>query len=202
MYFRPPKFIKRLVPQLIWHLDTPGAIHLTFDDGPHPIVTPWVLDQLDKFNAKATFFCTGKNAELQPELIEIIRSKGHKIGNHTYSHTKTLSLNCEQYIEDIDLANESLCSDLFRPPYGRLSLGQIRRISQRYRIIMWDTLSRDYSSMVTPETCANEVIPYLKEGSIIVFHDSIKASRNLYYALPKTLQAAQNMGLTCKVIDL
>lgn len=202
MYFRPPKFIRRLFPELNWYFEQQDSVFLTFDDGPHPIVTPWVLDQLDKYGAKATFFCIGKNAELYPEIVERIRSSGHSLGNHTYSHTKTLGQSCELYVEDVDLANQSIGATLFRPPYGRIGRSQIRRLSSRYKIVMWDILSRDYSSVISPERCVREVVPHLRGGSIIVFHDSIKASRNLYHALPIVLQAIAERGLRCKNIEL
>lgn len=202
MYFRPPKFIKRLFPQLNWHFGDSDAVYLTFDDGPNPLVTPWVIEQLRKYDAKATFFCIGKNAEQHPAIVKQLRDLGHSIGNHSYSHTKTIRLDCELYVEDVDLANEFLCTNLFRPPYGRIRRGQIQRLSQRYRIIMWDILSRDYSAVVSPEKCVKEVVPHLRGGSIIVFHDSLKASRNLYHALPLVLEAIAQKGLKCKPIEL
>ncbi len=202
MHFRPNWFIRRLFPSLIWSLPSKDSIYLTFDDGPTEHITPWVLDTLRKYDAKATFFCTGKNAEQHPELIERIREEGHAIGNHTYSHTKSLLGQCEVYVEDVDLANEFLKSNLFRPPYGRISPAKARRLSERYRLIMWDTLSRDYSRYVTGRKCVQEVVPHLKAGSIVTFHDSLKASRNMRYALPRVLEAIQEMGLKCKAIEL
>lgn len=202
MYFRPPKFFKRLLPELNWHMEDTDAVYLTFDDGPNPLVTPWVMEQLDKYDAKATFFCIGKNAEQYPEIVQQLRDRGHSIGNHSYSHTKTIRLDCELYVEDVDMANEFLSTNLFRPPYGRVGISQIRRLSERYKIIMWDILSRDYSAVVSPEKCVKEVIPHLRGGSIIVFHDSLKASRNLYHALPIVLEAIRDKGLKCKSIEL
>lgn len=202
MYFRPPGFLKKLFPQLHWHLHDDFTIHLTFDDGPNPQVTPWVLDQLARYEAKATFFCIGKNAELYPKIVERIKAEGHAIGNHTYSHTKGWGKNTGAYVEDVELANGFLGTTLFRPPYGRISRSQIRRLSTRYHIIMWDILSRDYSAVVSPQKCVQEVVPHLRGGSIIVFHDSLKASRNLYYALPLVLEAIKNAGYHCRSIDL
>lgn len=202
MYFRPPKFIRRLFPQMIWTIPSADSIFLTFDDGPNPHVTPWVLDMLSKHNAKATFFCIGKNAEQYPELIARIREEGHSIGNHTYSHTKSLLNTCEHYVEDVDLGNEFLQSNLFRPPYGRLTTSQARRLSERYHIIMWDTLSRDYSKLVSHHKCVREVVPYLRAGAIVAFHDSLKASRNMRYALPRVLEAAAELQLNCRPIEL
>lgn len=202
MYFRPPKFIKRLFPSLRWNMDDRQAIYITFDDGPQKEITPWVLDMLSKYNAKATFFCIGKNAEQHPELIERIRAEGHALGNHTYSHCKGWGTKSGPYLQDIDLANSYLQSNLFRPPYGRISREQARQISTRYHIIMWDILSRDYSKIVSHRRCVREVLPYLRGGAIIAFHDSLKASRNMRYTLPRLLAAAAEQGFQCKAIEL
>ncbi len=202
MYFRPNWIIRSLFPSLIWSMPSRDSIFLTFDDGPTEHITPWVLDTLRKYDAKATFFCLGKNAEQHPELIERIREEGHAIGNHSYSHTKSLLKHCEEYVEDVDLANEILKSNLFRPPYGRISPAKARRLSKRYRLIMWDTLSRDYSKYITGRRCVKEVVPHLKPGAIITFHDSLKASRNMRYALPRVLDAAKELGLQCRAIEL
>lgn len=202
MYFRPPKFIKRLFPSLRWNMEDERAIFITFDDGPHKEITPWVLDTLSKYNAKATFFCIGKNAEQHPEIIERIRREGHAVGNHTYSHCKGWGTKSGPYVQDVDLANSYLQSNLFRPPYGRISREQARQISGRYHIIMWDILSRDYSRMVSHRRCVREVLPHLRGGSIIAFHDSLKASRNMRYTLPRLLDAAREAGLECRPIEL
>jgi len=187
---------------LHWNFKDPGAIFLTFDDGPHPEITPWVLEQLRKYNAKATFFCIGKNVELYPEVIDMIRAQGHSLGNHSYSHIKGWGNSTGRYMEDVDLANGLIHTTLFRPPYGRISKTQIRRVSGRNHIIMWDILSRDYSQYVSPQSCVSGVVKYLRGGSIVVFHDSVKASKNLYYALPRVLEAIHEKGLVCKAIEL
>ncbi len=202
MYYRPGNIIKKLFPSLVWNITCSDAIYLTFDDGPIEHITPWVLDTLRKYNAKATFFCTGKNAEQNPHIVERIKAEGHAIGNHTYSHTKVLLDSCEEYVEDVELANSFLNTNLFRPPYGRISPAKIRRLNQRYKIIMWDNLSFDYSRYTTGRKCARKVIEHLKPGSIIVFHDSLKAARNMRYALPRVLEAAQMMNLKCKAIEI
>lgn len=191
-----------MFPELTWNLESPATIYLTFDDGPNPQVTPWVLDQLAKYNAKATFFCIGKNAEMYPEIVQRTKDEGHSIGNHTYSHCKGWGKNTGAYIEDVELANSFLGSTLFRPPYGRITKSKIRRLSARYHIIMWDILSRDYSAVVSPRKCIREVVPHLRPGAIIVFHDSLKASRNLYYALPRILATIHSHGYQCRAIDL
>lgn len=202
MYFRPPKFIKRMFPGLVWNMENKRAIYITFDDGPHREITPWVLDMLRKYDAKATFFCIGKNAEQNPDLVARIREEGHAMGNHTYSHCKGWGTKSGPYVEDVDLANSYLHSNLFRPPYGRMSREQSRRISERYHIIMWDILSRDYSRIVSHRRCVREVLPHLRGGSIIAFHDSLKASRNMRYTLPRLLAEAQKQGLECLPIEL
>lgn len=202
MYYRPSKLVKRLFPSLIWSIDSPDSIFLTFDDGPNEHVTPWVLDTLRKYDAKATFFCIGKNAEQHPELLQRIKDEGHSIGNHTYSHAKSMLKHCEEYVEDVDMAGEILKTNLFRPPYGRLSPAKARRLSERYRLIMWDILSRDYSRYVSGRGCTNQVVPHLRPGSIVAFHDSMKAARNMRYALPRVLKRAQELGLKCKPIEL
>lgn len=202
MRFTPPKIIKRLMPSLIWDMEGEEDVYLTFDDGPTPGVTEWVLDTLSKYNAKATFFCLGKNVEQYPDLYHKILSEGHKVGNHTYSHQKGWSMSLERYVEDVDFANQYLHSDLFRPPYGQIKPSQARVLNERYHLIMWDVLSRDYSNIVSPRTCLRNVTKYVKAGSIVVFHDSEKSFRNLRYALPRTLDYIYNKkGLNCSILE-
>ena len=203
MRIRAPKFIRKLFPGFIWNFpDEKDGVFLTFDDGPRPEVTPWVLDMLDKYNAKATFFCIGKNVELFPELFEEVKRRGHAVGNHSYSHVKGWGMKTCDYVRDIDIAGDLIKSNLFRPPYARIGLNQARVLRERYNTIMWDILSRDYNRNISGETCARNVIPYLEPGAIIVFHDSIKCSPNLFVALPKVLEAIKEKGLVCKRIEL
>lgn len=202
MHFRPPKYFIRKAPFVHWYMPDDKYVYLTFDDGPSPEVTPWILDELDKYNVKATFFCIGKNAELHPELIEDILKRGHSIGNHTYSHSKSLIQNCEQYIEDIDMANEFLNTNIMRPPYGRLSLAQLHRITERFHIIMMDIISRDYSKRCSPEHCLRNVTEHVKGGSIVGMHDSLKAKENITYLLPRLLEFLKEKGLECRSINL
>lgn len=187
---------------MIWSIADSRDVHLTFDDGPTPGVTEWILEQLDRYEAKATFFCLGKNAEQYPDLYQMIVDRGHSIGNHTYSHQKGWGMSLERYIEDVDFANDILHSALFRPPYARITPMQASRLGERYNLIMWDVLSRDYSRWVSPEQCLQNVIRYVHEGSIVVFHDSLKSFRNLHYALPRTLQFLHDKGLKCTTIEL
>ena len=203
MRIRAPKFIRKLFPGFIWNFpDEKDGVFLTFDDGPRPEVTPWVLDMLDKYNAKATFFCIGKNVELFPELFEEIKRRGHAVGNHSYSHVKGWGMKTCDYVRDIDIAGDLIKSNLFRPPYARIGPNQARVLRERYNTIMWDIISRDYNRNISGETCARNVIPYLEPGAIIVFHDSIKCSPNLFIALPKVLEAIKERGLICKRIEL
>ena len=176
--------------------------YLTFDDGPRPEVTPWVLDLLDKYNAKATFFCIGKNVEMFPELFEEVKRRGHAVGNHSYSHVKGWGMKTGDYVRDIDIAGDMIKSNLFRPPYARIGPNQARVLNERYHHIMWNIISRDYNRNLSGDACARNVIPYLEPGAIIVFHDSIKCSRNLFEALPQVLEAIKEKGLICKRIEL
>lgn len=198
----PPKFFQRLFPSLIWSFpDEKDAVFLTFDDGPTEDLTPWVLEQLKKYDAKATFFVLGKNVELNPQVFEQILAAGHKIGNHTYSHQKGWATDTSQYIQDVDFANGFVNSNLFRPPYGRIKPSQLRVLKQRYKIIMWNVLSMDYSRRVSPRRVVNNVLNHVQPGSIIVFHDSRKAERSLRYALPRVLEAISQKGLKFKSIE-
>lgn len=203
MRIKPPKIIRELFPSFIWNFpDEKDAVFLTFDDGPRPEVTPWVLDLLDKYNAKATFFCIGKNVEMFPELFEEVKRRGHAVGNHSYSHVKGWGMQTGDYVRDIDIAGDMIKSNLFRPPYARIGTNQARVLGERYKIIMWDIISRDYNHSLSGDACARNVIPYLEPGAIIVFHDSIKCAQNLFEALPQVLEAIKAKGLVCKRIEL
>lgn len=202
MYFKPPKFLKKIFPTLIWEIPDSEDIFLTFDDGPCPEVTPWVLDQLKRYDAKATFFCLGKNAEQYPELFQRIIDEGHKVGNHTYSHQKGWEMKTWRYLEDVDFADYYINSNLLRPPYGRIKPRQARLLSERYSLIMWTVLSRDYSRYVSPRQCLRTVIDHVHPGAIVAFHDSKKSFRNLEYALPRILQFLQDKGYKCSGIEI
>ena len=203
MRFHPPNLLKRIFPSFIWHFpEETSALFLTFDDGPSPEMTPWVLNQLDRYKAKATFFCLGKNAELHPELYAEILHRGHTTGNHSYSHIKGWGMDTGSYIRDVDTAAEFVESNLFRPPYGRIGPHQAKMLSERYKIIMWDVLSQDYSLSLSGKRCAKNVIKHLRPGSIVVFHDSVKSAQNLWVALPLVLRAINEKGWECRVISL
>jgi peptidoglycan/xylan/chitin deacetylase (PgdA/CDA1 family) len=193
LFVKTPVLLMKLFPELIWHFasreeEKTNQVYLTFDDGPTPEVTPWVLDCLREYNARATFFCLGRNVDRYPGLYEQILDEGHAVGNHTYSHLKGWKTPNSEYIDDIRLASYSIDSPLFRPPYGRFRQAQIREISKDFNIVMWDILSQDYDPGVSPQKCLANVEVNIRPGSIIVFHDSQKARKNLYYALPQVLE--------------
>ena len=205
---KTPKVVKSLFPSYIWDLPSEEkVIYLTFDDGPTPNVTQWVLDTLKAYNAKATFFCIGSNVKKHPQLFQQLIKEGHSVGNHTYKHLKGWKVKTKTYIEDIELTRK-LFSDLnvqtklFRPPYGKLKPKQGRRIQKLGdKVIMWDVLSFDWSNKTTNEECLNNVLEHTESGSIIVFHDSEKAKNNLMFALPKVLEYFSKKGFEFKRIE-
>ncbi len=189
----PPRLITRFYHNLTWKINEhSSAVYLTFDDGPTPETTPYLLATLQEYNAKATFFCVGDNVRKYPYLFKQIQESGHQVGNHTFNHLNGVKTNSETYLQNIKLAQELIPSKLFRPPYGRLTFSQRKNLSKEYQIIMWDILTRDYDQRVTKEQCLNYVQQYARAGSIIVFHDNIKAMDNLKYALPRTLEYLQS----------
>ncbi len=202
MKINPPKFIRRMFPDLIWQIEDERGVYLTFDDGPTPGVTEWILEMLRRYDAKATFFVLGKNVERYPDLYAKIVAEGHSVGNHTYSHQKGFRMSLEGYLEDIDFASYSVPSNLFRPPYARVTPSQLRAVSQRFKVVMWSVISRDYNRKISRERCLNEVLPHIKAGAIVLFHDSEKSFANMSYALPKTLEHIDKLGLKCKAIVL
>ncbi len=201
---KTPLFVKKIFPNRIWSLPNKDSkVYLTFDDGPIPEITPWVLDLLKQHQAKATFFCIGENVNKHSSIFKRIIGEGHAIGNHTYNHLngwKTKAddyiQNCErfeevsnQYCEDISTGSMSDNVKLFRPPYGKLTSRQSRSLQKMgYRVIMWNLLSGDFSQKISPDKCLQNVIKHISPGKIIVFHDSIKAEENLRYVLPKILE--------------
>ncbi|MBL1143817.1 MAG: polysaccharide deacetylase family protein [Bacteroidetes bacterium] len=198
----PPKFLQRIYSSLLWFIpNQESGIYLTFDDGPTPLVTPKVLALLKKYNAKATFFCLGKNIESNPNLFQLILDAGHQIGNHTYSHLNGWKTNNSVYLKDIEACQKLVKSNLFRPPYGKINSAQIKRLRTRYKIIMWSILTRDYDPRITKEKCLKLSLHQLKPGSILVFHDSIKAENNMLYALEGVLKYAQKHELKCEIIQ-
>lgn len=193
---RVPLLYRAFFPGARWRIPAikGKSIYLTFDDGPIPEVTPWVLDQLDELGVKATFFCVADNVRKYPDLFAEILRRGHQVGNHTYHHLCALSCSKQAYMRDVYQAHELIQSRYFRPPYGHLRPGQLVEVSHSFEIVMWDVLTRDYSKKVSPEEVFAIVKRYARNGSIIVFHDSIKAERNMKYALPESVRWLQQEG--------
>ena len=163
------------------------VIYLTFDDGPIPEVTPWVLETLKHFDAKATFFCVGDNVVKHPEVFKKVLAAGHQVGNHTFNHLNGWKNPTDAYLENVERCSQVLPGNLFRPPYGVLKLAQKNALLPRYKIVMWDVLSGDFDHSITAERCLKNVIENTLSGSIVVFHDSMKAADRLQYVLPRTL---------------
>lgn len=200
---KTPLFIQQLFPDLTWKINSSSkTLYLTFDDGPHPAITPWVLECLAKYNAKATFFCLGKNVKKFPRVYQQIITNGHQVGNHTQHHLRGWTTTCKKYIADVEQCSKMVNSSLFRPPYGRITPKQIKRLKANYKIIMWDILSWDFNQKIKKEICAKNVIENSQEGSIIVFHDNLNAEMNLKYALPKVLEHFSNLGYQFKAIPI
>lgn len=199
---QPPQFIRRLYPRACWRMDSSErAVYLTFDDGPIPEVTPWVLDVLDKYRIKATFFMVGDNVRKHPDEFKMVVERGHRIGNHTYNHLKGMAVHTDHYVANIDKADCYLSTNLFRPPHGLMSLRQYRALCERYHIIMWDLVTRDYNPKLNGRQILRKVQQYARPGSIITFHDSLRATRNLYYALPRAIEWLLAEGYEFKVFD-
>jgi peptidoglycan/xylan/chitin deacetylase (PgdA/CDA1 family) len=198
MLASPPSLVRKLYKSGIWRMpEYEKKIYLTFDDGPIPDVTEWVLDYLKSYSIKATFFCVGDNIIKHPQIFNRLLAEGHSVGNHTFNHLKGFYTNNTIYFENVAKCNELLADNkLFRPPYGQLKFSQIRKLSKSYKIILWDVLSYDYSSAISPEKCLKNVIENTRPGSIIVFHDSIKAKENLIYALPRVIEHLSDKGYT------
>ena len=206
MYFiKTPFWLRLIYRSCIWRKPNQDRVlYLSFDDGPHPEATPFVLEQLSNFNAKASFFCIGKNVQLHPEIYNAILAAGHVVGNHTQNHMNGWNNNTENYIADIQEATKVINSNLFRPPYGRISFSQIKALRLNpalpQQIMMWDVLSGDFDTTITGEQSAQNVIEHAGPGSIVVFHDSAKAMDRLRIALPKVLSHFSKLGYQFKAL--
>ncbi|WP_130733496.1 polysaccharide deacetylase family protein [Flavobacterium sp. J27] len=210
-WVKTPAFISWFFHNYIWRIYTSEQkIYLTFDDGPIPEITEWVLDLLKKENINATFFCIGDNIEKYPEIFKRILKEKHAIGNHTYNHLNGWKANTTSYIENFNLCHKTIekhssgfhFTKLFRPPYGKIKNKQaIRIIRKEYKIVMWDILSYDFDINTSPEKCLENVIKNVSKGSIIVFHDSLKAHKNLQFALPKTIEILKQKGYVFETIS-
>ncbi|MEO3405240.1 polysaccharide deacetylase family protein [Mucilaginibacter sp. CAU 1740] len=195
---KTPRLLKKLYPELIWDVNqTTPCIYLTFDDGPIPIVTPAVLNILKQYNAKATFFCIGDNVRKHPDIFEAVKAGGHAIGNHTFNHLKGWKTEAQTYLDNFLQADELLDTTLFRPPYGRIKRAQIKALKEAkpgLKIFMWDVLSGDFDINLEPEACLKGVLKYTEAGSMVVFHDSLKAFERLEYVLPRALDVWSKEG--------
>lgn len=198
---RPPSFLRWIYPNAVWNLPSEQkVVYLSFDDGPTPFVTEKVLELLEEYQAKATFFCIGKNIEQHPELFNLVKEKGHHIGSHTYSHLNGWKSKPTDYLNDYQKGRDLARSNLFRPPYGRILLNPLQTIQKQDKVIMWDILSKDYDASQTPETVLNNVLRNIKPGAIIVFHDSEKAKKNVLAVLPQLLQYLKQQGYAMEAI--
>jgi peptidoglycan/xylan/chitin deacetylase (PgdA/CDA1 family) len=198
---QPPRIIRALYPKAIWRMN-PGekAVYLTFDDGPIPEITPWVLDVLDKHEIKATFFMVGDNVRKYPDMFRMVVERGHRIGNHTFNHIRGFEYPTDDYLANTDKANETMKTDLFRPPHGHMRWAQYHVLKKFYKIIMWDLVTRDYSKRVNKEQVFEIVKRYARNGSIITFHDSLKAEKNMKYALPRSIEWLKEQGYAFKCL--
>lgn len=196
-FVKKPKWLRRFYGDCIWEIATnEKVIYLTFDDGPHPTETPFVLDQLAKHNAKATFFFIGKNVVEYPEIRQQVVDAGHAIGNHTNTHIDGWKTGNNRYFQDINEAAASIPSTLFRPPFGHITWRQVKKLKrqQKLKTILWSVLSADFDEGTTPERCFENVIRHSGPGSIVLFHDSSLASRNMREALPRVLEYYTEKG--------
>ena len=204
---KTPWWLKLIFPKkLVWEMPTGDepAVYITFDDGPHPVATPFVLDLLDKYEAKATFFCVGNNVTKYPEVYSQVINKGHSPANHTFNHMNGWKTDDNTYLENIAKADEHIKSKLFRPPYGKMKRSQARKLKKKYadlRVIMWDVLSADFDKEITPMQCLNNVLQHIRPGSIVLFHDSEKAWDRMSYALPHVLEHCKQQGWKMKAIS-
>ncbi len=216
---KTPTLIKKILPDYVWEFSTSEKIlYLTFDDGPTPEITKWTLDILKQFEAKATFFCIGNNIQKHPGIFHSILNDGHRIGNHSNTHLKGWKTSVENYISDVHEAQKIIISELnksdttsqklnssllFRPPYGQIKPSQGKALKTLgYTVVTWNILSFDWDKETHPETCYNNVISKSKPGSIIVFHDSVKASKSLMYALPKVLEYFSEKGFRFETLPI
>ncbi len=203
MYFKTvPSFLRTFLPaNLVWDIKTlQKEVFLSFDDGPIPEVTPWILDQLDRVHAKATFFCVGDNILKYPEIYDEIKKRGHATGNHSFNHVQAWYTPYCKYIENVQKCQNLMNSHLFRPPHGQVTPYIAKTLGNDYRIIMWSVLSRDFDSRVSPYKCLKITVEHTRPGSIVVFHDSVKAWKRLEYALPRFLDHFTEKGFTFSIL--
>lgn len=200
---KTPFIVKKIFPNVVWSRNSSKkAVYLTFDDGPTLGITNWVLQELKKYNALATFFCIGKNVEQNSSVYQNILKEGHSVGNHTFRHLNAWETNSKIYTEDVNMCSQFVRSNLFRPPYGKITPSIVKALKSDYKIILWDIISYDFDASITAERCYNNVVKNVENGSIIVFHDSEKAFKNLKVVLPKVLAFLYANGYEMKGLEM
>jgi peptidoglycan/xylan/chitin deacetylase (PgdA/CDA1 family) len=196
-----PDLLRPFMGKLLWRKNpSEKVIYVTFDDGPVPEVTPLVLNLLDEYNLKATFFCVGENVEKYPDIYNDILKRGHKTGNHTHNHLSGITVSTEDYVANVLKASQYIDSNLFRPPHGRIKLNQRKALRKKYEIVMWDIVTQDYNKNLTPRTILQNIKRYSRNGSLVVFHDSIKAERNMLTVLPRAIEYWNSKGYRFEVL--
>lgn len=196
-----PVWVQSLFPSVTWKVKTARpVVYVTFDDGPHPEITPWVLEQLQAYNAKATFFCVGDNVRKFPDTYQQVLEAGHRTGNHTFNHLNGWKTPVKTYLENIRLCSEKVESDLFRPPYGKFTPLQLYRLKSRFKLVMWDILTRDFDASIPAERSLSFCLPRIEAGSVIVLHDSVKAEKNMKVMLPRLLEYCKQKGYTFEAL--
>ncbi len=197
----PPLPFRLLFPGTTWRVKDDNNVYITFDDGPIPNITPWVLDEADRWNVKLTFFCVGENVYKHPDIYNEILNRGHRVGNHTYNHMKAFSNKRRDYFINIEKASNLIKTNLFRPPHGQLYPWYIPKLKKDFsKIVMWDVLSKDYDRSLSATDVFNNIRNNVRSGSVIVFHDSIKAEKNMKYAFPKTMELLTKSGYYSEII--
>lgn len=213
---KPSKFFRMFYPSLLWHMPKTGrkTVYLTFDDGPHPLITPLVLDILKRYDAKATFFCLGENVKQYPATFEMIKNEGHAVGSHTFNHENGWKTKNDDYIKSFNGANELIHSNLFRPPYGKIKYSQIKKLktlnlntdstlytfNSKLKIVAWTVIAYDFDRALSQRQVYKNVIRNANDGAIVTFHDSLKAYSNMITALPKVLEYYKSRGFEFKSI--
>ncbi len=197
-----PTVFRKLFPKTVWRLPKKEkTVFLTFDDGPIPEETPFVLDILRQHNIKATFFCVGENVKKHPDIFQMVLNDGHVVGNHTYNHLAGFTNFSKHYVDNVGKADEFIHSHLFRPPHGTFRIGEFLYLRRHYTIVFWDVVTRDYNNKLSGDEVLNIVKRYARNGSIIVFHDSLKASKNMRYALPRAIEYLKSEGYHFDVLS-
>ena len=197
-----PGFVRSLFPKALWRMNPDEkAVYLTFDDGPIPVVTPWVVELLGHYDIKATFFMVGDNVRKHPQEFRQVIEAGHRVGNHTFNHLKGVFTETNEYLDNVEKADALIHSKLFRPPHGMLRRSQYNELSKHYQFVMWDLVTRDYSNRLCGEDVLTKVKKYVRNGSIITFHDSLRSENNLRYALPRAIEWLLEQGYEFKVFE-